>query len=156
MKKLAAVAALSLFAATAYATGPGGSVTVHSGAINGTVSSISTGSSVVATQINGYGSSSQTSFGETGGVQRGPEAVARPGEVMPDRPRVQPRVDAAEQDAQVRPNHVRDLPAVRPGDLLAGRLPGIGHARFSIGLFIPAIMAYLTGGSKPCPFRTSR
>ncbi len=68
MKKLAAVAALSLFAATAYATGPGGSVTVHSGAINGTVSSISTGSSVVATQINGYGSSSQTSFGETGGV----------------------------------------------------------------------------------------
>ncbi|KGD95171.1 hypothetical protein JL37_10735 [Achromobacter sp. RTa] len=69
MKKLAAVAALSLFAATAYATGPvGGSVTGHAGAINGTASSVSTGSSVVATQINGYGSSSQTSFGSTGGI----------------------------------------------------------------------------------------
>ncbi|MCY1200703.1 hypothetical protein D9M72_121430 [compost metagenome] len=69
MKKLAAVAALSLFAATAYATGPvGGSVTGHAGAINGTASSISTGSSAVSTQINGYGFSSQTSFGSTGGI----------------------------------------------------------------------------------------
>ena len=32
------------------------------------MSSVSTGSSVVSTQVNGYGSSSQTSFGETGGV----------------------------------------------------------------------------------------
>ncbi|CAB3737741.1 MULTISPECIES: hypothetical protein [Achromobacter] len=71
MKKLAAVAALSLFAASAYASGPSGpsvSVTGHAGTINGTASSISNGSSVVATQVNGYGSSSQTSFGETGGV----------------------------------------------------------------------------------------
>ncbi|MGB3434695.1 hypothetical protein [Achromobacter sp.] len=68
MKKLAAVAALSLFAASAYASDPGGSITGHAGAINGTASSISTGSSVAATQINGYGSSSQVSFGMTGGV----------------------------------------------------------------------------------------
>jgi len=71
MKKLAAVAASSLFAASAYASGPSGpsvSVTGHAGTINGTASSISNGSSVVATQVNGYGSSSQTSFGETGGV----------------------------------------------------------------------------------------
>lgn len=69
MKKLAAVAALSLLAAAAQASGQaGGSVTGHAGAINGTASSISTGSSVVATQINGYGSSSQTSFGSTGGI----------------------------------------------------------------------------------------
>ncbi|KRC84610.1 hypothetical protein D3C87_402170 [compost metagenome] len=71
MKKLAAAAALSLFAASAYATGPGqvgGSVTGHAGTVHGTASSISTGSSVVATQVNGYGSSSQTSFGSTGGI----------------------------------------------------------------------------------------
>ncbi|WAI85642.1 MULTISPECIES: hypothetical protein [Achromobacter] len=71
MKKLAAVAALSLFAASAYASGPNissVSITGHAGTINGTASSISNGSSVVATQVNGYGSSSQTSFGETGGV----------------------------------------------------------------------------------------
>ena len=71
MKKLAAVAALSLFAASVYATGPGqtgGSITGHAGAINGTATSISSGSSVVATQVNGYGSSSQTSFGSTGGI----------------------------------------------------------------------------------------
>lgn len=71
MKKLAVVAALSLFAASAYASGPNMpsvSITGHAGTINGTASSISTGSSVVATQVNGYGSSSQTSFGETGGV----------------------------------------------------------------------------------------
>ncbi|MFD4841254.1 hypothetical protein ACFWP0_27380 [Achromobacter sp. NPDC058515] len=71
MKKLAAVAALSLFAVSAYATGPGqigASVTGHAGTIHGTASSISTGSSVVATQVNGYGSSSQTSFGSTGGI----------------------------------------------------------------------------------------
>lgn len=71
MKKLATVAALSLLAASAYASGPTGpsvSVTGHAGTINGTASSISNGSSVVATQVNGYGSSSQTSFGETGGV----------------------------------------------------------------------------------------
>ncbi|MPT37040.1 MAG: hypothetical protein E2603_00675 [Achromobacter sp.] len=71
MKKLAVVAALSLFAASAYASGPNmpsASITGHAGTINGTASSISNGSSVVATQVNGYGSSSQTSFGETGGV----------------------------------------------------------------------------------------
>ncbi|WMD20737.1 hypothetical protein RAS12_29810 [Achromobacter seleniivolatilans] len=71
MKKLAIVAAMSLFAATAYASGPSVptvSLTGHAGTINGTATSISTGSSVVATQINGYGSSTQTSFGETGGV----------------------------------------------------------------------------------------
>lgn len=71
MKKLAAVAAMTLFAASAYASGPGMpsvSITGHAGTINGTASSVSTGSSVVATQVNGYGSSSQTSFGETGGV----------------------------------------------------------------------------------------
>lgn len=69
MKKLAAAAALSLFAASAFAAGQvGGSVTGHAGAINGTASSISTGSSVAATQINGYGTSSQVSFGMTGGV----------------------------------------------------------------------------------------
>lgn len=67
MKKLMAVAALSLFAVSAYAD-PGGSITGHAGAINGTASSISTGSSVAATQINGYGSSTQVSFGMTGGV----------------------------------------------------------------------------------------
>ena len=72
MKKLAAVAALSLVAvSTAYATGPGQpgiSASGYVGTISGTVSSVSTGTSVVSTQINGYGSSSQTSFGETGGV----------------------------------------------------------------------------------------
>ena len=67
MKKLIAVAALSLFAVSAHAD-PGGSITGHAGAINGTASSISTGSSVAATQINGYGSSTQVSFGMTGGV----------------------------------------------------------------------------------------
>ena len=53
-----------------YAAGPGPSVSIsgYSGNIHGTVSSVSTGSSVVSTQVNGYGSSSQTSFGETGGV----------------------------------------------------------------------------------------
>ena len=57
-------------AASAYATGPGPSVSIsgYSGSIHGTVSSVSNGSSVVATQVNGYGSSTQTSFGETGGV----------------------------------------------------------------------------------------
>ena len=57
-------------AASAYAAGPGPSVSIsgYSGNIHGTVSSVSTGSSVVSTQVNGYGSSSQTSFGETGGV----------------------------------------------------------------------------------------
>ena len=70
MKKLAAVAVLSMCAASAYAAGPGPSVSIsgYSGNIHGTVSSVSTGSSVVSTQVNGYGSSSQTSFGETGGV----------------------------------------------------------------------------------------
>lgn len=72
MKKLAAVAALSLVAVSAaYATGPGQpgiSASGYVGTISGTVSSVSTGTSVVSTQINGYGSSSQTSFGETGGV----------------------------------------------------------------------------------------
>lgn len=71
MKKLAAVATLSLVAVSAYASGPGQpgmSASGHVGTITGTVSSVSTGTSVVSTQINGYGSSSQTSFGETGGV----------------------------------------------------------------------------------------
>ncbi|MEB3098936.1 hypothetical protein VCS63_24070 [Achromobacter sp. D10] len=69
MKKLAAVAGLSLAAVSAHAAGQfGGSVTGHAGAINGTASSVSTGSSVAATQINGYGSSTQVSFGMTGGV----------------------------------------------------------------------------------------
>ena len=70
MKKLAAVAVLSMCAASAYATGPRPSVSIsgYSGSIHGTVSSVSNGSSVVATQVNGYGSSTQTSFGETGGV----------------------------------------------------------------------------------------
>ncbi|MFY1850052.1 hypothetical protein ACOTBW_30405, partial [Achromobacter dolens] len=70
MKKLAAVATLSLVAVSAaYASGPGQpsiSASGHVGTITGTVSSVSTGTSVVSTQINGYGSSSQTSFGETG------------------------------------------------------------------------------------------
>lgn len=70
MKKLAAVATLSLVAFSAYAGGPSPSISAsgHVGTITGTVSSVSTGTSVVSTQINGYGSSSQTSFGETGGV----------------------------------------------------------------------------------------
>ncbi|KAG1220042.1 hypothetical protein G6F68_021301 [Rhizopus microsporus] len=53
MKKLAAVAAMTLFAASAYASGPGMpsvSITGHAGTINGTAASVSTGSSVVATQ----------------------------------------------------------------------------------------------------------
>ena len=72
MKKLAAVAAPSLVAVSAPPpSGPGQlsiSASGHVGTITGTVSSVSTGTSVVSTQINGYGSSSQTSFGETGGV----------------------------------------------------------------------------------------
>ena len=47
---------------------PSVSISGYSGSIHGTVSSVSNGSSVVATQVNGYGSSTQTSFGETGGV----------------------------------------------------------------------------------------
>lgn len=65
------LATLSLVAVSAYASGPGQpgmSASGHVGTITGTVSSVSTGTSVVSTQINGYGSSSQTSFGETGGV----------------------------------------------------------------------------------------
>jgi len=53
----------------------------------------------------------QQAVGEAGQVQRGPEPVARPGEVPAGRRRVQARVDPAEQHVQrltSRGQHVRD------------------------------------------------
>lgn len=68
MKKLASVAALSLLAVAGYAQAAGGfSGQGHIGTISGTANSVSTGNSVVATQVNGTGFSTQTSFGNTGG-----------------------------------------------------------------------------------------
>ncbi len=69
MKKLASVAVLSLLAVTGYAQASGSGISGqgHIGTINGTASSVSTSNSVVASQVNGTGHSSQTSFGSTGG-----------------------------------------------------------------------------------------
>ena len=47
----------------------------------------------------------------SGEVQGRPEAVARPGEMVTGRCRIESRVDAAEENAQVRPDHIRDSPA---------------------------------------------
>ena len=50
---------------------------------------------------------------EPGAVERLPEAVARPREVVPDGARPQPRVDAHEDDVEVRPEHVGDRSTAR-------------------------------------------
>jgi hypothetical protein len=55
----------------------------------------------------------QEAVGESGRVQRLPEPVARPSEVMPDGARPEPRVDAHEDDVEVRPEHVGDRSAAR-------------------------------------------
>ena len=52
-------------------------------------------------------------IGEPGSVQRLPEAVTRPGEVVPDRARPQARVDPDEDHVEVRPEHVGDRPPAR-------------------------------------------
>jgi hypothetical protein len=51
--------------------------------------------------------------GDAGTVQRGPEAVARPGEVVADLGRAQGRVDAAEEDVEAGPDDVRERLAQR-------------------------------------------
>ena len=51
--------------------------------------------------------------GEPGAVERLPEPVARPREVMPDRARPQPGVDPDEHDVEVRAEDVGDRPAAR-------------------------------------------
>jgi len=53
-------------------------------------------------------------------VQRLPEPVPGPGEVVADRRRPQPRVDAAEQHPQPRPEHVGHEPALGAGQLGGG------------------------------------
>jgi hypothetical protein len=51
----------------------------------------------------------QPARGEAGGVQRRPEAVARPCEVVADLRGAQRRVDADEEDAQARPDDRAEL-----------------------------------------------
>src|SRR5207248_2547627 len=69
------------------------------------------------------------SLREPGPVERLPEAVARPGEVVPDGPRVQSRVDPHEHHAEAISQKVGDRAAASGVELLWGRgLPsGGGH-----------------------------
>src|SRR2546427_2489726 len=62
-------------------------------------------------------------LGEARAVERLPEAVARPGEVVPDRPRVQPRIDAHEHHVELISEHVGDRAAASGVELLSGRSP---------------------------------
>lgn len=64
---------------------------------------------------------------ETGRVQRWPESVARPGEVMLDGRGVQPWIDAAEEHAQPGRYDVRQTAPVGGGEFLAGRFVSSGH-----------------------------
>ena len=70
MKKLAAVAVLSMCAASAYAAGPGPSVSIsgYSGNIHGTVSSVSTAVRWFPPRSTATVRPARPSFGETGGV----------------------------------------------------------------------------------------
>ena len=54
----------------------------------------------------------EQSIGETAPMQGRPETIARPRKMMPDRPRIQARVDPHEQDPQVGGNHVANRLAV--------------------------------------------
>ena len=67
----------------------------------------------------------QESIGEARGVERRPEAVARPGEMAPGGARVAARVDAAEEDAQVRGDEVGDGQAVGGREFGGRRAPGL-------------------------------
>jgi hypothetical protein len=62
----------------------------------------------------------QPALGEARGVEGGPEAVARAGEVVPAPRGVEPRVDAAEQDRESGGDHVVDA-AVGGGEELGAR-----------------------------------
>src|SRR5438477_5640037 len=61
--------------------------------------------------------------GEAGLVKRLPEPVPGAREMKPDRARPQARVDADEEDPEIRSDHVRDAPAARGVELGAGRTP---------------------------------
>jgi hypothetical protein len=56
-------------------------------------------------------------------MDNGPEAVAGAREMMADGARVQARVDAAEEHAQSRRDHIVDLLADRRLELLSRRAP---------------------------------
>ena len=61
-------------------------------------------------------------------VERLPEAVPGPCEVMPDGARPQPGVDPDEDDVEVRPEDVGDRPVARGFQVFLRRAHGIGRA----------------------------
>src|SRR5207244_13144758 len=81
----------------------------------------------------------ETARREASPMERLPEPIPRTREVMADRPRVEARVDAAEQHGKARPHDIRDPSAVGGGELLRRRPPrcGAGHrARHLLGFIL--------------------
>ena len=85
----------------------------------------------------------ELSIAEAAGEEGRPEAIAGPGEVMADRRRVEARIDAAEEDEQVRREDVGDGLAVSGGELGRGGFPDGEHRRL-LG-FIVAERNFPTG-----------
>src|SRR5438128_9980985 len=70
----------------------------------------------------------QEAFRETGGVERGPKAISRPGKVMPDRRGVESRIDSTEQNLERRGDDVRHFLIVSGRKLFSGWSPRFSHA----------------------------
>jgi hypothetical protein len=72
---------------------------------------------------------------ESRGLERRPEPVSGPGEMMAHRGRVEARIDPAKEENQARGDQVRDRPAMRRRDLVSCWLPWWIHHR--LHPFIP-------------------
>src|SRR5207237_5157044 len=82
--------------------------------------------------------------------------LAGPGEVVPARDRIPTRVDAAEQDAQPRADHVRDRPPIGGGDLDPARLPRRSYVSARRGTWFARHTAWYKMGVDAPPRRRGR
>src|SRR5262249_14900453 len=71
----------------------------------------------------------QQTLRESGGKKCGPEAIAGPREVMAHRGRVESRIDAAKEYAQIRRDHVANRFLSGRAELFFGWFPGLAHVR---------------------------